>query len=444
MPILDARGRLVGGTIIGREITDRMEKEEFQRRTLEDLERRVADRTSELSRANDLLVREVAERKRLEEAARESEARYQTIVEALPDMIFRLRRDGIFLGFKPAKGVEPYRPPEEFLGKKVTEILPPDLAAIILGQIRDAIEGKDAAVIQYSLPYGKEVHRFESRVIALGRDEVIGIVRDVSERERAEEAARRHRDELAHVARLTTMGEIASGLAHELSQPLAAIATSTGASLRMLRKLPGLPAEAIEALEQVAAQAERAGGVIRGLRAFMARGEPQRTAEDLNRLVRETIGLDGAELRSRSVEVRLDLAPDLPPVPVDAPQIQQVILNLLRNAIEAMAGSPPESREISIRTARGSDGSVEVAVRDRGMGIDPEVADHLFEPFRTTKPGGMGMGLAISRRIAEAHRGRLWVQPNPDRGVTFRLALPAGPRENGATHGNGVHRLPRR
>jgi PAS domain S-box-containing protein len=249
---------------------------------------------------------------------------------------------------------------------------------------------------------------------------------DTSDRHRAEEAARQHQQELAHVLRRRTMGEMAAVFAHEVNQPLGSIMNyAKGCALR-LRNGNSAPEPLLAALDQIAAQAERAAEVIRRLRGFVRKGELQRQRQQLNDLVDEVIHFIAAEAQEHGVRLQVDLAPDLPPLEVDAVQIEQVILNLLRNALEAIYEDPGDRPVLSVRTRRAGD-EVEVAVRDSGAGLHAGVAADLFEPFVTSKTEGLGMGLSICRSIVDAHGGRVWSVANPDRGMTFHFTLPLPP-----------------
>ncbi len=256
---------------------------------------------------------------------------------------------------------------------------------------------------------------------------VSGTLHDITDRKQAEEEARQVQERLTHVARLSTMGEMATGLAHEINQPLTAIATYAQAATRLMNSAGGVePADLREALEQITAQALRAGEVIRRLRTFVKNRTARTETLDINRLIEDLSMLAGPDARASDVRLTLDLAPDLAPVGADPVQIQQVLLNLVRNAIDALLEVPGAPREIIVRTGwAGPD--VEVAVIDRAGGIPPEVALQLFNPFYTTKATGTGLGLAISRSIIRAHRGKLGHRPTPGGGTTFHFSLPPLP-----------------
>jgi len=248
----------------------------------------------------------------------------------------------------------------------------------------------------------------------------------IIEKARGDDRGRKQLSELAHVARLATMGEMASGLAHELNQPLCAIVNFIGACLELMDSNPGGP-DLRQAMNEVAKQAERAGEVIRRLREFVKRSEPQRAALDINEVTREVIGLTRTEIRHHEVNVKLQLGQRLPRVLADPIQVQQVLVNLVRNAIDAMDDTPSDQRHLRIRTGHRGDFIV-VSVRDSGRGITEEARAQVFESFFTTKKQGMGMGLSISRSIVEMHDGRIWVTPNSTSGVTFHFTLPLARR----------------
>jgi len=247
--------------------------------------------------------------------------------------------------------------------------------------------------------------------------------REITERRRAEQAVREFQAELAHVTRMSTMGEMASGLAHELNQPLAAIVNFTQGCIRRMRSGAPVSLEMLGAMEQVAAQATRAGDIIRRLRTFVKKQGPQRSTERLNELVSEVAGFAEVEARQRGVLIRVEQEPALPPVLADKIQIQQVVLNLVRNGLEAME-TVHGDRVLVLRTAQRDADMVQVCVTDCGRGLPPGDADQIFQPFFTTKSHGLGMGLSISRSIIEAHGGRLWAEPTQECGATFVFTLP--------------------
>jgi C4-dicarboxylate-specific signal transduction histidine kinase len=252
---------------------------------------------------------------------------------------------------------------------------------------------------------------------------------DLTERIRSEEEARANRERLAHVARLSAMGEMAAGIAHEINQPLAAIATFARACSRMIESGQGEQADYLQALEKINAQALRAGDVIHRLRSFVKKQESRRDACNVNELVRDVARFAEIDTRTGNVSIRLELAPSLPTVSVDPEQIQQVLLNLVRIGLESMRTQGVGGGTVDVRTAPRDGGDVEVLVMDRGSGIAEHVEGELLHPFFTTKSFGMGMGLAISRSIVSAHGGELWFTRNEGGGTTFHFTLPASGTE---------------
>lgn len=255
------------------------------------------------------------------------------------------------------------------------------------------------------------------------------VFRDITERKEAAEELRQHQAEFAHIARVSTMGEMASGIAHEINQPLAAIANYTRASIRMLESGKGDIEQITEIMTRAANQADRAGEIIRQLRNFIRKETPERSRVDINNLVREVAVLIGPEANKSRVTIDLNLQSELPHVHAHAIQVEQVVLNLARNAIEAMAESDASTRQLTITTAPGDDKTLSVKVSDTGPGITAEAQEQLFDQFFTTKPRGMGLGLSISRGIIEAHEGRLWVETNVAAGTTFSFILPTAESE---------------
>lgn len=248
--------------------------------------------------------------------------------------------------------------------------------------------------------------------------------KDVTEKRMAEQSSRQHQDHLAHVSRVSMMGEMASSIAHELNQPLAAIANYAQGCVRRLSGDDYKIGQIIAALENISQQSTRSGEIIRRLRSFVSKGEPKRSKEDINQIVQNAASLAYFEARKKGVILRLNLGENLPPVNADVIQIEQVVLNLVRNAIEAMAKNLWNKRELRIHTWCHDDNQIEVAVWDTGHGLLPEDQRRLFNAFFTTKREGMGMGLSISRSIIEAHGGSLTAKNNNGQGATFRFTLP--------------------
>jgi two-component system sensor kinase FixL len=274
---------------------------------------------------------------------------------------------------------------------------------------------RDGSVFPMELSVG-EVLRGDRRLFT-------GFVRDLTERQTAEKRVQELQSELSHISRLTEMGQMASGLAHELNQPLTAAANYLQALRRLVgRGDPASLERAMGAAESAVGQVQRAGEIIRRLRAFVKKSEPERHAENLLTLIEEASSLALIGARERGVRVRFRTAAELPQVLVDKVQIQQVLVNLVRNAVEAMEASP--RREIVLAIEPKKDQFVEIAVIDTGPGLAPEIAARLFEPFVTTKAQGMGVGLSICRAIVEAHGGRLWDETNPEGGTIFRFTVP--------------------
>jgi two-component system sensor kinase FixL len=366
----------------------------------------------------------------------------RAVIETAVDGVIIIDAAGIVQLYNPAcERIFGYRA-EEVLGQKVNMLMPSPYReehdgyiaryrrtgeARIIGIGRE-VEGrrKDGSIFPMDLAVGEARQDGESVFV--------GMIRDISERHETQRRMAEMQRELVHVSRLSAMGEMASTLAHELNQPLTAVMNYVQAARRMLEARERFAPERIgETMEKAVEQAGRAGQIIRRLREFIRKGETEKAAADANQIVREAsmLGLVGA--REAGVAVRFDLTAELPPVLIDPIQVQQVVLNLVRNSMDALAQA--ERREITVRTGLGGDGFVEVAVTDTGPGLAQEVRDRLFEPFLTTKAGGMGIGLSISRSIIDSHGGELRAEPNPGGGVSFRFTLPVaaeGKDRNGA------------
>ncbi|HWA60616.1 MAG TPA: PAS domain S-box protein [Caulobacteraceae bacterium] len=367
----------------------------------------------------------------LNAALKQREANLASILETVPDAMIVIDERGVMQSFSLAA--------ERLFGWTAAEAVGQNVSNLMPSPYREAHD----SYLQRYLATG------ERRIIGIGRvvvgqrrdgstfpmelavGEVLGgsrrfftgFVRDLTERQQTETRLQELQSELVHVSRLTAMGEMASALAHELNQPLSAIANYLRGSRRLLeREGPVEKARLTEALDKAAQQALRAGDVIRRLRDFVGRGESERNVESLTRLIEEASALALVGAKQQGVRVQLKLDPRCDLVFADRVQIQQVIINLVRNALDAMQGG--ERRELDIRSVPRDEGFAAILVSDTGPGISEEVRERLFTPFTTTKAEGMGVGLSICRTIVESHGGSIWAESRPEGGATFGFTLP--------------------
>ena len=392
----------------------------------QELERRVAERTLQLEAANQALRREIAERERAQETVRRSEDRLRLVVDTLPALVWSKSPDGSadFLNqrFREYTGLSV----EEGLGWGWINAFHPE----------DRSDEEWRAAFAAGEPFEKEarlrradgVYRWFLLRAAPLRDERGSVVKwygtttDIEDRRHAEEALQEAQDKLAHVTRAVAMGELAAAIAHEVNQPLTAIVTNANFSVRQLTGSTANLDELRTAITEIVNDATRASAVISRIRGLLVKGSPRRTELDINKIIQEVIILLRNELTRNRVSLRTDLAADLPRVSGDPVQLQQVLINLIVNAIEAMRRSTDRPRELRIRSAKNADGIL-VQVQDSGPGIKPGLADGIFEPFFTTKAEGIGMGLAISRSIIESHGGHLSLVP-VSQGALLQFTLP--------------------
>ena len=251
------------------------------------------------------------------------------------------------------------------------------------------------------------------------------LLEEIKERKQAEEASRKHQSQLAHTHRLSVMGEMASGLAHELNQPLTAINFYTKGCMRRLQQANGKQAELLDAMAKVSAEARRAGEIISWMRGFIQKAETRKTVVDVNSAIQEAIDLLGHELQSQGININFDLAISLPLALADKIQIQQIVLNLVRNSMESMNDNGHTRRDLTIRTSKPTDDTIEVSIQDSGHGVPAEVLENIFDSFFTTRTDGLGLGLSICRSLVEVHGGQLWVTAGAGTGATFHFTMPA-------------------
>ena len=362
-----------------------------------------------------------------------AEARLRSVLETVPDAMLIIDEKGLIESLSTTA--------ERLFGYDHAEVVGRNVSILMPSPDR---ERHDAYIARY-LATG------EKRIIGIGRIVVgqrkdgstfpmhltvgelrtgerhhfTGFIRDLTDQQMTESRLKELQSEVTHMSRFTALGEMASTLAHEINQPLTAISNYLKGSQRILQRLDGEEVAVLrDAIGKAADQALRAGQIIRRLREFVSRGDSERTIENLPKLIEDasTLALVGA--REGGIETVFRLDPNATQVFTDRIQIQQVLVNLIRNAIEAMAEAAPP-RRLEIATVLREGGFVEVSVADSGTGLAPEVARNLFQPFVTTKRKGMGLGLSICRTIVEAHGGRIWAEPNRGGGTAFRFTLPS-------------------
>jgi PAS domain S-box-containing protein len=372
------------------------------------------------------IMRDITERKRAQEILEESEERYREVVESQTDLVCRYRADTTLTFVNEAYCRFFQKRREELIGSKFLELLPRTAWDTVLKDIASLNKEHRTQTHEHEviLPDGSiGWQQWINHPIVEPDGSVVeyqAVGRDIIDRKRAEEA-RRH---LTHATRVSTLGALAGSLAHELNQPLTAILSNAQAGSRFLTEATPNVAEVREVLQDIAHETKRAGEVIRQMRKLVKKGELQFEAIDLNQVIHDVVRLLHSDMVIRKVQLVLDFQAELPPVHGDAIQLQQVLLNLLLNASDSMKDVRESERTVCVRTRHPDPSTVQIEVSDRGTGIHPKGLAGIFEPFQTTKPDGLGLGLSISRSIVDAHGGRLWVKNNADRGATFSFTIP--------------------
>lgn len=399
--------------------------------TAQKLAMELKDRLEMYYLCNSMLIKNLSAREEAEKALRESELRFHLLAENSRDMISRHSPDGIFLYVSPScKSLIGYTP-EELIGRNTYKFLHYD----DVNKLKKAFNRRKSSTdhyqtVTYRIRRKEGDYRwFESNVRVIYEDnkrsirEIQSASRDITDRV-LDKKARLRGQQLAHVFRLSTMEEMASGMAHEISQPLAAIVNYTQGCVRYLQKDSHDPAQLIEIMNKAVNQAERAGEVIHRLKNFFCKGQLFRTPCKINSVIRETVSLIRNDLTNSKTKMEFDLDKELPLISADKIQFQQVILNLIQNAIEAMQEVHPGERRINIQTKPFDKHSIEVIVLDSGPGFSRDIVNKVFKPFFTTKAHGRGMGLAICRSIIEAHGGEFSINANAASQGWIRFTLP--------------------
>jgi len=378
------------------------------------------------------IVEDITERKKEESERRYVEQRYRVMVETASDAVVCIDESGAILLANPATTKVFGYDPADLIGKPLTVLMPEYLRKLheegfrrysATGQRHINWQGteltglrKNGQEFPVEISFG-ELTKNEHRVFT-------GFIRDISERKQAQRAIQNAQAELARVSRLTTMGELAASIAHEVNQPLTAVNNNSNACLRLLANQNLQPDVLRRALEEIVADGTRASAIIARIRAFIKKAPAEKDRLDVNEVIGEVLVMMGHGFEENRILLQCELAQALPPVLGDRVQLQQVLLNLIMNGIEAMTDVTNRPRTLSVQSRIDESGDVLIAVRDSGTGLGSE-SDNVFTPFFTTKTNGMGMGLPISRSLIEGHGGRLWSSPNTPHGAIFSVTLPA-------------------
>lgn len=379
--------------------------------------------------SNAMVAKNLMALEQAEKNLRESELRFHLLAENSTDIISRLTTDGTYLYISLSCKTWLGYAPEELIGFNIYKLVHQDDLEKVRKAFNRRKHNDNHHTVTYRMRRKEGDYRWLESNLRLIRDEEKGFIkeiqsasRDVTERI-LDKKARLRGQQLAHVFRLSTMEEMASGMAHEISQPLAAIVNYTRGCVRYLEKGQD-PSQLTEIMEKTVAQAERAGEVIHRLKNFFCKGQLVKTACAVNSVIRETASFIRSELNTSKTKIDFELSKDLPMISVDKIQLQQVILNLMQNAIEAMKETAHRDRRINIQTKPVDQNAIEITVSDTGPGFSKEIITKVFKPFFTTKAHGRGMGLAICRSIIEAHGGEFTINPNTNNHSWIRFTLP--------------------
>jgi PAS domain S-box-containing protein len=364
--------------------------------------------------------RDITTRVRAETALKESEQQNRAIINAIPDSIFLLSKTGVCLDCYVRDQNQLLLSTDQFRGKHVRDALPTRIASEVMLSIESILRSGEMKILEYTLPFKGKEHCFESRMVRGGTDRILCLVRDITEHKQVEEA----RQTVMHASRLAVIGELTSMMAHEVNQPLTAILTNSAAGRELLNSSK-VPLEEIRRiLEDIHRDSLRASDAVRSTRALAQKRPVSVQRLQMHELIEESVRLVAADAARRRVQIHVRFAADIPPVDGDPVHLQQVLLNLMINAMEAMSDSPEAERFLTVRAEVHSDGDLALAIKDTGPGIPADLSSRIFQSFFSTKKHGVGIGLSIARSIIEAHGGRIWCENNASGGATFHIILP--------------------
>lgn len=379
---------------------------------------------------NALLIKTIGAREQIEKTLRESELRFHLLAENATDIISRLSPDGTYLYVSPSCKTLLGYTPEELIGRNSYKLLHHDDVSKIRKMVQRRKHSNNYQIVTYRIRRKEGDYRFFESNVRFIFDEATKTLREIQAASRdvtdrvLDKKARLRGQQLAHVFRLSTMEEMASGMAHEISQPLAAIVNYTQGCVRYLQSENHDATQLVEIMKKAVAQAERAGEVIHRLKNFFCKGQIFRAPCKINSLIRETVSLIRSDLNASKTKIDFELSKNVQLISADKIQLQQVMLNLIQNAIEAMQENDTNARRIRIQTKSADANTIEITLSDTGPGFSKEMAHKVFEPFFTTKAHGRGMGLAICRSIVEAHGGKFTINPSGNSHCGIRFTLP--------------------
>lgn len=364
--------------------------------------------------------RDITTRVRAETALKESEEQNRAILNAIPDSIFLLNKTGVCLDCYVRHGNELLVSPDQIRGKHIRDALPTRVASEVMLSLESVLRSGKMKVLEYTLALRGKEHCFETRMVRTSVDRILCLVRDITEHKQVEEA----RQTLMHASRLAVIGELTSMMAHEVNQPLTAILTNSAAGRELLKSTQAPLEEIRRILEDIHRDSLRASEAVRSTRALAQKRPVSVQRLQIQNLIEESVRLVAADAARRRVQIHIRFAAELPHVDGDPVHLQQVLLNLIINAMEAMTDSPEAERFLTLKAEAHPNGDLALAIKDTGPGIPAELSSRIFQSFFSTKKHGVGIGLSIARSIIETHGGRIWCENNASGGATFHILLP--------------------